>query len=276
VTLSCLVTNTERALGKGHAPSSKNVHTDVGTVRIDVPRDRNGDFQPRIVPKGSSRLRGFNDRIIALYARGMTVRDIQAHLAEIYGVDVSPDALSAAPQSVPPPPPTSDADTTTDARMIDQPRQPAPGIPPQPLTHGLPSHPIPAGHVRHRGTVVENLLDRCQPLFHQPQLHQHDLALRSPNADAYKQTKQRPRNRATVSTRYRSHRRPATGTASQSRWRHSCAIDVVRARATCRKCRQRPSSACMSSRLGIQPAPRFSASRRPRSTTSPAVARRLE
>lgn len=80
--------------------TSKNVHTDVGTVRIDVPRDRNGDFAPRIVPKGSSRLRGFNDRIIALYARGMTVRDIQAHLGEIYGVEVSPDLISKVTNAV--------------------------------------------------------------------------------------------------------------------------------------------------------------------------------
>lgn len=74
--------------------SGKNVHTDVGTVRLDVPRDRNGTFEPKIVPKGRTRLQGFNDRIIALYARGMTVRDIQAHLHEIYGVEVSPDLIS--------------------------------------------------------------------------------------------------------------------------------------------------------------------------------------
>lgn len=74
--------------------SAKTVHTDVGSVRLDVPRDRNGTFAPQIVPKGATRLQGFNDRIIALYARGMTVRDVQAHLEEIYGVEVSPDLIS--------------------------------------------------------------------------------------------------------------------------------------------------------------------------------------
>ncbi len=80
--------------------SGKKVHTDVGTVHLDVPRDRNGTFEPAIVPKGSTRLRGFNDRIIALYARGMTVRDIQAHLREIYGVEVSPDLISRVTAAV--------------------------------------------------------------------------------------------------------------------------------------------------------------------------------
>ena len=80
--------------------SGKSVHTDVGTVRIEVPRDRNGTFEPVIVPKGKTRLQGFNDRIIALYARGMTVRDIQAHLHEIYGVEVSPDLISRVTAAV--------------------------------------------------------------------------------------------------------------------------------------------------------------------------------
>ena len=78
----------------------KRVHTDIGTVDLEVPRDRNGDFEPRIVPKGSTRLKGFNERIIALYARGMTVRDIRAHLEEIYGVDVSPDLISRVTDAV--------------------------------------------------------------------------------------------------------------------------------------------------------------------------------
>jgi putative transposase len=72
----------------------KTVLTDVGAVELAVPRDRNGSFDPRIVRKGQTRLEGFNDRIIALYARGMTVRDIRAHLREMYDVDVSPDLIS--------------------------------------------------------------------------------------------------------------------------------------------------------------------------------------
>lgn len=78
----------------------KRLHTDIGAVDLDVPRDRNGEFDPAIVPKGSRRLSGFNDRIIALYARGMTVRDIQAHLAEMYDVDVSPDLISKVTSAV--------------------------------------------------------------------------------------------------------------------------------------------------------------------------------
>lgn len=78
----------------------KRLHTEIGTVDLDVPRDRNGDFEPMIVPKGTSRLKGFNERIIALYARGMTVRDIRAHLTEIYSVDVSPDLISKVTDAV--------------------------------------------------------------------------------------------------------------------------------------------------------------------------------
>ncbi|MFN2641862.1 MAG: IS256 family transposase, partial [Actinomycetota bacterium] len=73
---------------------------DVGSVDLDVPRDRNGDFEPKIVPKGTSRLEGFNERIIALYARGMTVRDICAHLKDLYGVEVSPDLISRVTAAV--------------------------------------------------------------------------------------------------------------------------------------------------------------------------------
>lgn len=78
----------------------KTLLTDVGSIDLDVARDRNGTFEPRIVPKGATRLGGFNDRIIALYSRGMTVRDIRAHLAEIYDVDVSPDLISRVTEAV--------------------------------------------------------------------------------------------------------------------------------------------------------------------------------
>ena len=78
----------------------KRVHTDVGTVDVDAPRDRNGSFEPRIVPKGTSRLEGFDDKIIALYAKGMTVRDVAAHLREIYGVEVSHDLISRVTDGV--------------------------------------------------------------------------------------------------------------------------------------------------------------------------------
>jgi putative transposase len=57
-------------------------------VRIEQPRDRKGSFEPQIVPKHQRRFAGFDDKIVALYGRGMSVRDIQAHLAELYGVEV--------------------------------------------------------------------------------------------------------------------------------------------------------------------------------------------
>ena len=78
----------------------KTVLTDIGGIDLDVPRDRNGAFSPRIVPKGVSRLKGFNERIVSLYARGMTVRDIRAHLTELYEVDVSPDLISRVTDAV--------------------------------------------------------------------------------------------------------------------------------------------------------------------------------
>src|SRR5215471_10644554 len=80
--------------------TGKTVLTDIGAVDLAVPRDRNGTFDPQIVRKGQTRLDGFNERIIALYARGMTTRDIRAHLREIYGVEVSPDLISRVTDGV--------------------------------------------------------------------------------------------------------------------------------------------------------------------------------
>jgi putative transposase len=80
--------------------TGKTVLTDVGAVDLAVPRDRNGSFEPQIVRKGQTRLKGFNDRIIALYARGMSTRDIRAHLREMYDVEVSPDLISRVTDGV--------------------------------------------------------------------------------------------------------------------------------------------------------------------------------
>jgi hypothetical protein len=80
--------------------TGKTVLTDIGAVGLAVPRDRNGTFEPQIARKGQTRLEGFNDRIIALYARGMTTRDIRAHLREMYGVEVSPDLISRVTDAV--------------------------------------------------------------------------------------------------------------------------------------------------------------------------------
>ena len=78
----------------------KTVLTDVGAVELAIPRDRNGTYEPVLVPKGVSRLGGFDERVIAMYARGMTVRDIQAWLAEMYDVEVSPDLISKITDAV--------------------------------------------------------------------------------------------------------------------------------------------------------------------------------
>lgn len=72
----------------------KTVTTTAGPVRISVPRDRNSSFEPQIVRKGQRRIGQVDDMILSLYARGMTTRDIQAHLAEVYGADVSPALIS--------------------------------------------------------------------------------------------------------------------------------------------------------------------------------------
>jgi putative transposase len=80
--------------------SPKTLHTEHGSVRIEQPRDRVGSFEPQIVSKHQRRFSGFDEKIIAMYARGMTVRDIQAHLAEIYGVRVGHDLISTVTDTV--------------------------------------------------------------------------------------------------------------------------------------------------------------------------------
>ncbi len=91
------------AAGRGNTrngSSSKTVKGDHGEVAVRVPRDRNGTFEPQIVKKHQTRVAGFDDKIIAMYARGMSVRDIRGQLEEIYGVDVSPDLISRVTDSV--------------------------------------------------------------------------------------------------------------------------------------------------------------------------------
>ena len=80
--------------------SKKTVLTDDGTVDIEVPRDRAGSFEPRLVPKHKRRLPGFDNKVIALYARGLTVREVQGHLEELYEVDVSPTLISRVTDAV--------------------------------------------------------------------------------------------------------------------------------------------------------------------------------
>ncbi|MFT9092659.1 MAG: IS256 family transposase [Gluconacetobacter sp.] len=78
----------------------KTVLTDAGRVRLDIPRDRAGTFDPQLIARYRRRFPGFDDRIISLYARGMSVREIQGHLLEIYGVEASPDLISVITDAV--------------------------------------------------------------------------------------------------------------------------------------------------------------------------------
>jgi putative transposase len=78
----------------------KTVLTDDGPLSLDVPRDRDGSFEPRLIAKHERHFSGFDDKIIALYARGLTVREIQAFLGEMYAVDVSPDLISTVTDAV--------------------------------------------------------------------------------------------------------------------------------------------------------------------------------
>jgi transposase-like protein len=80
--------------------SGKTVLTEDGPVRIAVPRDREGSFDPLLIPKHERRFTGFDDKIVAMYARGMTVREIQAFLREQYGTEVSPEFISTVTDAV--------------------------------------------------------------------------------------------------------------------------------------------------------------------------------
>ena len=80
--------------------SAKTVLTDDGALPLAIPRDRHGTFAPVLIPKHQRRFTGFDDKILALYARGLTVRDIRAFLHEMYAVDVSPDLISTVTDAV--------------------------------------------------------------------------------------------------------------------------------------------------------------------------------
>ncbi len=89
--------------GTGNArngSTSKTLITEHGQVQIDAPRDRNGSFEPKIVRKRQRRFEGLDEKILALYSRGLSTRDIEAHLAEIYGVSVGRDLISRVTDAV--------------------------------------------------------------------------------------------------------------------------------------------------------------------------------
>jgi putative transposase len=80
--------------------SRKTLKGEFGELPIEVPRDRNSSFEPQIVPKGQTRFDGFDDKILSLYARGIRTREIQAHLEEIYRVEVSPALISTVTDAI--------------------------------------------------------------------------------------------------------------------------------------------------------------------------------
>lgn len=80
--------------------TAKTLQGEFGEIELHTPRDRNGEFEPKIVAKGQRRFEGFDDKILSLYARGMTTREIQSHLEEMYGVEVSPTLVSKVTDAV--------------------------------------------------------------------------------------------------------------------------------------------------------------------------------
>ena len=80
--------------------SPKTLRTDKGDVPVQIPRDRNGSFEPQLVKKHQRHFDGFDEKIISMYARGMSVREIQGHLEELYGTEVSPDLISRVTDAV--------------------------------------------------------------------------------------------------------------------------------------------------------------------------------
>jgi putative transposase len=93
--------DTEQAVGNvRNGSSSKTVLTDTGKLELAIPRDRQGRFEPALIAKYQRRFPGFDQKVIALYARGMSTRDIQAHLRELYGIEISPELVSAVTDAV--------------------------------------------------------------------------------------------------------------------------------------------------------------------------------
>jgi putative transposase len=95
--------NAVKGRGSGNSrngKSRKKLTGDFGQVEIEVPRDREGDFEPKIVPKHQRRFEGFDDTILSMYARGMTTREIQSHLMEIYGVEISAALVSEVTDAI--------------------------------------------------------------------------------------------------------------------------------------------------------------------------------
>jgi putative transposase len=90
----------EAEANRSNGTSTKTLQTENGPVPIAVARDRAGTFEPVLVPKHARRIAGFDDKVLALYARGLSVRDIKAHLEDLYGTEVSPELISRVTEAV--------------------------------------------------------------------------------------------------------------------------------------------------------------------------------
>src|SRR5262245_46357172 len=94
---------TERSSGernRRNGSSKKTLHTEHGPTQIEVPRDRSATFEPHIVPKHITRVPGLDEKILGLYSRGLSTRDIQTELSELYGTDISPALISRVTDEV--------------------------------------------------------------------------------------------------------------------------------------------------------------------------------
>ena len=90
----------EQAGNNRNGYGRKTVLTDTGKIEIDIPRDRSGSFDPQLIAKYQRRFPGFDEKIISMYARGMSTREITGHLRDLYGLDVSPDLISTVTDAV--------------------------------------------------------------------------------------------------------------------------------------------------------------------------------
>jgi putative transposase len=135
----------ERASGEGrnhrNGSTRKRVLTDDSHVEVTIPRDREARFDPVLIGKYQRRLPGFDDKVISLYTRGMSTREIQGHLEEIYGAEVSPQLISAVTDAV-----TTEAVQTAGTAVSGDVLRRDPGQSPRP-GHGVQQGGVPgAGH----------------------------------------------------------------------------------------------------------------------------------
>ncbi len=93
-------TKPEDTTNRRNGTSEKRVLTDDGPMAVEIPHDREGTFEPQLIPKHARRLAGFDGKVLALYARGLTVRAIQTFVAEIYSIEVSPDLIAEVTDAV--------------------------------------------------------------------------------------------------------------------------------------------------------------------------------